>query len=338
MHLRHWSDGKGARLQLASKKSLQSGRREFESHLAHVTSVVLKMSATPERARFKRTFGQANHFLLTLIVGLEAVKAGNAGPTLPAAWNPINPVRSAQRSEGFAIQGTLVFLVTALDRYLGDVARLARSSSVRLAAAIDAAKENDKGLRGEIQAFADFAGGLRTVELALVESAVQWRNRIIHPSSKARFNNDLCDRLLEHAQELKDDYRHLDPEQMIARFESHVESPSFKEITGMITATHRFVRVVDSAVLATLDYESFIQSTIKRHLAEVPRDEAQKRANRIWGRTELRARRAIVSLARQNGFTDPEDDAAHGLTDTTIEQLAGMSCRQALTAFLPLPS
>lgn len=302
-------------------------------------TVELTMTATPERSRFKRTFGQSNHFLLTLIVGLDAVKAGNAGPSLPAAWNPKDPSRSAQRSEGFAIQGTVVFLITAVDQYLGDIARLVSPSSAELAAALDSAREKEKGLHGKIQAFADFAGVPPGVELALVESALQWRNRLIHPRSRARFNSALRERLLEHTQELNDDYCHLEPERMIARFESNDESPSFKEVTGMITATHRFVRAVDSAVLAKLDYGLLMRSTIKRYLTEVSRDEAQERANRIWGRTGLRARRAIVSLARQNGFTDAEvDGAAHGLTYTTIDQLAGMSCRQALTAFVPSAS
>jgi hypothetical protein len=303
--------------------------------LAHVTTVVLTMSATPQRSQFKRTFGQANHFLVTLIVGLDAVKAGNIGSNLPAAWNPKDRVRSAERSEGFAIQGTLVFLITALDEYLGEIARLARPSSAELIAALDASRANEKGRRGVIQAFAAFSGAARTVELALVESSIEWRNRLIHPGSKARLNSDLRDQLREHARELMDDYHHLKADQLIARFESNQDSPSFKELAGMIAATHRIVRQVDSAILARLDYEQLLLSILKRHLAEVSRSEAQLRANRIWGRTDQRARHAILSLARQNGFATPQEAAAHGLTDKTINKLAGMSCREALTAFLP---
>lgn len=40
-----------------------------------MTSVTVTMTATPERSPLKRSFGQANHFLVTLIVGLHAVKA-----------------------------------------------------------------------------------------------------------------------------------------------------------------------------------------------------------------------------------------------------------------------
>ena len=295
------------------------------------------MAATPERTHFKRSFGQANHFLVTIIVGLHTVKTLEAvpPPNLPAAWDPKDAGRSAERSEAFAIQGALVFLVTALDQYLGEVARLARPRSPSLAAAIDAAAKNNKGLRGQVQAFANFSGTLQSAELALVESAVQWRNRLIHLGSNARFNSELRDQLVEHAHEYETDYRHLEPDRMIKAFAARVESPSLKELAGMITATHRFIRRVDSGVLAKLDYDEYLEGVLRRHLEEVSRGKAYDRANRMWGRTEERACRAISTLARQSGFTDPTEHTIRGITDTTVARLASLSSREALATFRP---
>ena len=218
---------------------------------------------------------------------------------------------------------------------MAEAARAATPSSPSLSAALDAAARANKGLRGVALAFADFSGADRTPELALVEVALQWRNRLVHSGSNARINGDLQDRLHQHAADLQNNYRHLDPGQMIARFASREESPSLKEVTGMITAAHRFVSSVDSAVLPLLDYGSLLDAVIRQHLDEVPRVEGLKRANRIWGRGEPRARRAIVTLARQNGFAEPRDGIAHGLTDASIDRLACMSSRQATAAFLP---
>lgn len=334
---RHWSDGKTPAFSWLHLEPLQSGRREFKSRLAHVTSVILTMAATPERTHFKRSFGQANHFLVTILVGLNAVKTREAvpPPNLPAAWDPKDARRSADRSEAFAIQGALVFLVTALDQYLGEVARLTRPKSIPLAAAIDAATKSDKGLRGRVQAFADFSGASQTAELALVESAVQWRNRLIHVGSNARFNAELRGQLIEHTHEYETDYRHLEPDRMIRSFADSAESPSLKEIAGMITATHRLIRRVDAGVLATLDYDQYLAGVLCRHLGEVSQDMAHDRANRMWGRTEGRAGRAILALARQSGFTDPTEDTIRGITDTTVTQLAGLSSRKALATFRP---
>ena len=295
------------------------------------------MAATPQRSHFKRSFGQANHFLVTILVGLNAVKTGDAlpPPALPAAWNPKDASRSAERSEAFAIRAALVFMVVELDHYLGESARLAGPRSPSLSAALDAAAKNNKGLRGRVRAFAQFSESLGTAELALVESALHWRNRLIHVGSNARITRELRDQLIEHEHELESDYRHLDPERMIKRFDDGATSPSLKEMAGMITATHRYIAKVDSSVLGNVDYDQFLDGLLRRHLGEVPRHRAKDRANRIWGRTEHRARQAIIMLARQNGFTDPTEDTTAGLTESTVSRLAGLSSQQAMTAFAP---
>lgn len=321
-------------------KPLQSGKRGFESRLAHVTSLVLTMTATPERSHFKRSFGQANHFLVTIIVGLHAVKSRDAvaPPDLPAAWDPKDAARSAERSEAFAIQGAVVFLTTALDQYLADVARLMRPTSPSLASALDAAGQKKGGLRGEARVFADFSEALRTPELALVESAIHWRNRLVHPGSNARFNSELRTRLAEHGLEFDTEYRHLDPERMIRTFGTGDPAPSLKEIAGMITATHRFIRRVDSAVLENLDYEGYLEGILRKHLREGSREQAHERANRVWGRTPRRASQAIVTLAKQNGFTDAAEHSTHGLGSEALARLAGMSARVAMDRLYPDPS
>jgi len=293
------------------------------------------MNATPERSMFKRSFGQSNHFLVTIIVGLDAVKHGGADvhSDLPIAWDPKDPARSAARSEEFAIQAGIVFLVTALGGYLGEAARRARPAAPDLRAALDSAAANKKGLHGKVLAFAEFSKSSKSAELALVESAIHWRNRLIHPRSNARLTSELRDQLLKHAPEYFSDYRHLDPAVLIERFNARESSPTLKEAAGMIVATHRFIRAVDAAVLETVDYERHMEEALRSHLKGLGRQEALDRANRIWGRTEPRARLALINLARQNGLADATADASNGLTEATIERLARMSSKDAMLLF-----
>lgn len=295
------------------------------------------MAATPQRSKFKRSFGHANHFLVTIVVGLATVKAGATAPEteIPAAWSPKDAKRSAERSEAFAIQGAVVFLMTALDLYLAEVARLASHRSPSLQSALEAATRDRGGLRAKVRAFADFSDALGTAELALVEAAIQWRNRLVHPGSNARFNSSLREELARHAYELDSDYRHLDPHRMIISFESGGESPSLKEAAGMISATHRFIRAVDSAVLKTLDYEQLLEDVLRRHLGEVPPDQVHSRANRLWGRTEQRAYRALLSLAKQHGFSETTKASSSGVTYEALNQLATLTPRAAIARFRP---
>ena len=118
------------------------------------------MAETPARIRFKRSFGQANHFLVTIIVGLNSIKNSDhmLPSDLPAAWDPQDARRSAERSEAFAIQGTSVFLVTALDQYLSEAAELSRPNSQQIVADLDAAAKNEKGLRGRYKPSANSPG------------------------------------------------------------------------------------------------------------------------------------------------------------------------------------
>lgn len=297
---------------------------------------LLTMTVTPERSEFKRTFGQSNHFLVTLLVGLNCIRSGSAGlpPELPVTWNPQDAARSAIRSEEFALQSGVVFLVTALSEYLHGAARLARSTSPDLAASLAAVDSNNRGLSGRVDAFAEFAKLTGSAEAPLVEVAVRWRHRLVHPRSNQRINGNLHDNLLLHRSEYLEGYRHLDPALLIERFDRGASAPSLKEVAGMVVATHRFIRSVDAAVLETLNYDDYMNGVLRRHFEGMGRQEALARANRIWGRTEDRARLAIINLACQNGLSKAAEGVSNGLKEEAITKIAAMSSKQAREAFV----
>lgn len=249
------------------------------------------------------------------------------------AWNPKDAARSATRSEEFALQSGVVFLVTSLAEYLHGAARLARLASTDLASSLDAVDSNNNGLGGRVRAFAEFAKVTSSAELPLVEVAVRWRHRLIHPRSNERITGGLRESLQRHQPEYMADYRHLDPKMLMGRFEGPASAPSLKEATGMIVATHRFVGSVDAEILETLNYDAYMEGVLRRHFEGLGREDALSRANRIWGRTEDRARLAIINLARQNGLSDAAADANNGLREGTIVRLAAMPIKLAREEF-----
>ena len=69
--------------------------------------------------KFKTEMGQANHFLITIMVGLDAVEDGaKKRESFHTTWNPQNARASASRSRHYAIKSALAWAVDNLDMYL----------------------------------------------------------------------------------------------------------------------------------------------------------------------------------------------------------------------------
>jgi len=80
--------------------------------------MALYLNTSPARRKFKDLLGNANHLLITLLVGLSAVerkKITTPPPELHAAWNPHDVIASAHRSRVFVLETTLVRSVDSLD-------------------------------------------------------------------------------------------------------------------------------------------------------------------------------------------------------------------------------
>ena len=69
---------------------------------------------------FKSLAGQSNHFLITILIGLDAVENGDAEKSddFKTSWNPKNVTSSARRSRMFSINATLAWLIDAFDSYV----------------------------------------------------------------------------------------------------------------------------------------------------------------------------------------------------------------------------
>jgi hypothetical protein len=88
--------------------------------------MTLYLNISPARKRFKDLLGGANHLLITILVGLDAVDKGlvKNGPTeLHAAWNPQDVKASVSRSKILVREMALVRAIDALDAYISWVRR-----------------------------------------------------------------------------------------------------------------------------------------------------------------------------------------------------------------------
>ena len=68
------------------------------------------MNATKAKKKFKKRFGQANHLLITTLVGLDSIESGKIvekPSEFSTSWNPMEPKRSAERARMFVLQSFL---------------------------------------------------------------------------------------------------------------------------------------------------------------------------------------------------------------------------------------
>lgn len=69
--------------------------------------------------KFKSEMVQANHFLITIMVGLDVVEDGAVKrEDFHAVWNPQNTISSVKRNKQYALKSALSWAVDNLDMYL----------------------------------------------------------------------------------------------------------------------------------------------------------------------------------------------------------------------------
>lgn len=260
----------------------------------------LKLKISPARRHFKQRIGQANHFLITALIGLDGVKSKKF--TLPedfsTSWNPRSVERSAERSIRFILNASLGWVVDNLDSYFIEANR--KPSIIE-----------DKRIRNEYDTIGRSVN--KRFELfyqeackkcneidkyaALVALAIQWRNNIVHFGA----NNELDDKykfiLTQYKAFYMDEFRHLDVTEMLKSFESKDNDPSFKEVTSMINAIHKFVELLDAFFLDSLDIERFKDDILDKHCSD--HKQARRKINSL---SEKREEIYLKTMFRQYGF------------------------------------
>jgi hypothetical protein len=303
--------GRLRRLPLSDPQSgsPQSERCRFESGAVHVDPIALTLKSTRAYPRFKRTLGNANHLLITILVGLDAVKSGHA--SLPeefaTTWNPVDSRASALRSREFALKSSMAWSVDALDAYRQQV------TSEKYPYFSDPERVSinaENGLRLRFRTIAELRGALPAPEADMTELMIVWRNNLVHSSARISIPSDVSKRLLTDGQLLASAYRNLDIERTIASIENG-SPPTFKEVAAFIAAANRFVQRIDRAIVAQADLDACLWAALATHVADDP----IRRCRSIWVPDPEQRRNSILQLVQTLGF-------ASGGTQTVSDQLS----------------
>lgn len=223
------------------------------------------MNNTPARAQFKKHLGQANHFMITSLVGLHHLEASDvveAPAELHTSWNPHDKTASTARSRIFVLQSSLGWAVDSLDMYISLLNR--KPDYIRdpaLKSEIDGAGRSVYKKIFAVGNHYKISGDI----LALVDVLITWRNNVFHQLGDNTLRQSSIDFLLSHEEEIQSKYRGLSPAQLPEKAASG-DILTFKETASLISAAQHFVQEVDEVIIAKLDLRIFCQELVEEQI------------------------------------------------------------------------
>ena len=259
-----------------------------------------KLKISPARRHFKQRIGQANHFLITTLVGLDGVKSKDycLSEEFRTSWNPRDVVRSAERSIRFILDASLGWVVDNLDSYFIEANR--KPSIIENERIRNEYDGTGRSVNNRFELF--YHEARKTCDeidkyAALVALAIQWRNNIVHFGANNVLDKEYKLILTQYKDFYMNEFRHLDVEKMLKSFESNDNDPSFKEVTSMINAIHKFVELLDAFLLKNLNIERFKDDILEKHCSS--HKLAKRKINSL---SEKRKEIYLKTMFRQYGF------------------------------------
>lgn len=225
------------------------------------------------RKSFKKRFGQANHFLITTLIGLDLVK--NNDVTCPASfsttWKPKDKTASAERSRQFVIQAFLASAIDALDSYLCLINHKPKILPEILRADFEDSNKSRQVNTKFIALYNYYNKPDRSLEYncyaALIALAIQWRNNLIHYNAKNTVEPQFRAALSKNYDFFVEKCCGLSISDLLCNFDK-CYIPTFKEITSITQAIHSFVMIVDQLMLGDTDINQYIGDLVEEFSLE----------------------------------------------------------------------
>ena len=282
--------------------------------------MALKLQISSSRRYFKKRLGQANHFLITILVGLDGIIKDDItlSPEFSTSWNPKNKENSAKRSAKFALNSALAWAIDNLDAYF--IMCHQKPTLFEDQTLIDDMSKAGRHIHDKFIAIYRYLErkGAESIKpyAALVGLAIQWRNNTTHFGAENKLDTKVLDGLKHNNVWYKDNFRGLDIIESLNSFDDN-KDPSFKEVTSMIAAIHKFVEIADEVFVKNIDVNRYIKDIFSKH-------NNLHLKHRILFSTLTPERK--ISLMRtmllSNGFSEVEDADSIIITEDLIKELS----------------
>lgn len=219
------------------------------------------MNSTKAKKDFKKRFGQANHLLITTLIGLDSIesrKVTEKPSDFSTSWNPIEPKRSAERARVFTLQSFLGWAVESLEMYLTELNRKPKElESEQLTVIYSSAGRSvyKKAIHVGEHAKVD------PLLTALMEVMITWRNYTFHYDIDNEIRPESKALLTKSNDRIKAEFCGLEIELLKKTWENKGDF-TFKETASLISATHKFVSAIDLYAISNINYEKYITDAL----------------------------------------------------------------------------
>ena len=277
--------------------------------------IPIYLTTSPARRKFKKHLGNANHLIITTLVGLDAVEKGyvtEIPEELRAAWSPKDPSASSKRSRRLILGMVLVRSVDALDIYIRHANRkpfLIQSSEIQ--------SELNKNGRSVYRRFEVLENHFTAIDKklsALVALMITWRNRAVHSEAENKVPEHYRNCIRDNIETIKEKFRGLDGLVLLDHYDKY-ENPRFKEVASFINSTHHYVKDLDQSLFQNMRPERFLKEIVWRGIpdsdisGEVDDHRRKKLLQSIWGKSGANKERALKKFLEHWGlsFVKPKD-------------------------------
>jgi hypothetical protein len=221
---------------------------------------MLELNWSGHLNHFKNLIGQTNHYLITILVGLEGVRTGKVTKdnTFNVTWNPKSVEESAVRSRRFARNSALSWAIDSLDAYMGFLRKKPFEFTDQQLIKVFSERSIYKSLK-EVTRFCNYQTDL---PLSIIHLGIQWRNNLVHYHADNELEPEFRKYLLEYDQaKVAERFRGLDGNLMVNNFDEK-NSPTLKEVTAIIQCIHYVVLELDKTLIQNVNLEDYIKQLI----------------------------------------------------------------------------
>ena len=251
---------------------------------------------------FKKEVGQANHMLITIMVGLDGITKYNvvANPEFRVSWNPKNKDLSVQRSKLFAKKSALAWITDCIDMYL----RVINQSPTiipdsELKNQIDS-EINSRSVYRRINIICEYCG-IKSVNYALTDLLICWRNRLNHYQAENDISPGSRSVLESKCVEIKKEYSGLDICQTLEAF-AVTSFPTFKEVAAFVKASIHLIYEIDAQLIQRVNLEKYADQVLIKYF----RQNENSRLNNIFSKDQKTKDKSLRQVLLQYGFHNEE--------------------------------
>lgn len=220
---------------------------------------------TIARKKFKERFGQANHLLITSLIGLNGIETGEITKKpdeFSTSWNPQDKKGSARRTRQYVLDSFLGYAVDSIDMYLILLYRKPKFHfSEKLETIYSAA---GRSVYRKALDVGDYYN-IDPITRAMIDVLITWRNNIFHFAADNNLEETTKKTIDREKDKISKLFCGLVVDHIIDKSEKGLPF-TFKEAASLIRATHSFVEEIDRKVLESLDFEEFSKELILNKL------------------------------------------------------------------------